>query len=458
MTPRLALLLATVSTAFWPAVASATTIGVDPNTLFTLSNGSGDGDISARLTAYGVTREVYYDPVGTIGGSDPVYYSTTYLAQAGAGLIDLGYSSALSSATIISQSANQLVSSFSTGSLSFTLTQTVQATLEGENRSGSILTQTFAITNTADTESTLSMVRYFDGDLRFNDGTLADGGGVLEQGGQLVLFETDATGSETDAQTFIGITAAGGDAAGYAVQNCCGVNIYPLPNTVDFDTNDDGFADTAYDVTLQLQRDFSIGAGATEYFSTSTLFGNGVPPAPGSIESLPLVDDSPEPNEDDVLVYSFDIPASYEPEVTIWIDPVVAVGYTYTVTGSTFHSVTAPSYLAVPDADGYELWINDTFVRLLASGDTAEFLDTDMITSFEIRGIDPDVGGTGLDPENATAFVTGISLYALTGTTVVTMAPITRDYNPDPVVPLPASIWLLMTGMGGLAALRRRKI
>ena len=38
------------------------------------------------------------------------------------------------------------------------------------------------------------------------------------------------------------------------------------------------------------------------------------------------------------------------------------------------------------------------------------------------------------------------------------MTPMTTDYNPDPVVPLPASIWLLTAGIGGLGALRRRKI
>ncbi len=41
---------------------------------------------------------------------------------------------------------------------------------------------------------------------------------------------------------------------------------------------------------------------------------------------------------------------------TIWIDPDVSIGYTYTATGSgLFASVTAPTKLSVNDDDGYLL-------------------------------------------------------------------------------------------------------
>ena len=418
----------------------------------TLTNGSGDGDISADLDVFGRTTYVLYDPVGALRASDPVYRSEIFLGLAGGGLRSLTSSGA--NASIISQSDTQLVTGFSVGNLAFTLTQTVGATFEGENRTGSILTQTFAISNQAETETALSMVRYFDGDLFFTDGSRADGGGVLTQNGQTVLFETDVSGSANDPSTFVGITGLGGTSAGFAVQQCCGVNAYPLPNTVDNDTDGDGFTNSSYDVTLQLQRDFSIAAGATEYFTTATLFGNGTPPLPGTIEDLPWVDETPETNDDGVPVYSFDIPANYEPQETIWIDPIVAVGYTYTVTGTDFYSVTAPSTLSVNDPDGYTLTAG-SLVRPLLGGETYVFGNGSGITSFTLTGINPEMG---LLPDVADAFVTGIALNVLTGSTVVTMTPITADYNPDPVVPLPASIWLLMAGMGGLAALRRRKI
>ena len=446
MKTKIALLLATVSTAVWPVLASAATTAEGS---YVITNGSDDGDIAATLDPFGASNYVLYDPVGPIGARDPVYYSAAVI-NTGNGL---SYLAGSSSAELISQTENQLVTSFSVGALGFTLTQTVQDTFEGTTRTGSILTQTYAITNTSDAASVFSMLRYFDGDLYFNDSTLADGGGVLQQNGQLVLFETDASGSANDNDTFVGITAAGGTQAGYAVQQCCGIHTYPLPNTVDGDTNGDNFVDTAYDVTLQLQRDFNVAAGQTQYFTTTTLFGNGVPPAPGSQESLPLIDENPTTNAEGVQVYSFDIPENYQPQRVIWIDPIVAVGYVYAVNnGATFFSVTAPSLASVNDTDGYTLTFGSTVVALLA-GQTYVFGAG--VNSFTLNGINPALG---LDPNNPTAFVTGIALNAIqTGSTVLTMTPIEQDYN-TPLTPLPASIWLMVAGMGGLASLRRRKI
>ena len=74
------------------------------------------------------------------------------------------------------------------------------------------------------------------------------------------------------------------------------------------------------------------------------------------------------------------------------------------------------------------------------------------MTSFTLSGIDPTLG---LDPNNPQAFVTGISLGAFTQTAArVTMTPMTANVS---AVPLPATGWALMAGIGGLAALRRRR-
>ena len=412
----------------------------------TLSNGMEDGDVTAELTLTGASRYMYYDPIGEITGRDLAYFSDTYLWNGGS-LTSL--SSYEFAATLVSRTGNQVVSSFSIGALAFTLTQTLQDTFSNAVRTGSILTQTLQMTNVGVDPLDFALVRYLDGDLYFNDGTLADGGGVLQVAGQTVLFETDASGSASDADTFVGITAEGGSFGGYAVQDCCGVNVMPLPNTVHNDTNGDGFVDTAFDVTLQLQRDFSLAAGAGQVFSTTTLFGSGVPPAPGSAESLPLIDSDPELNEDGVPVYSFEIPDSYQPGQVIWIDPVVAVGYTYEVTGSSFASVQAPSFAAVADPDGYVLTVGGVDIAL-ASGATYVFAPG--VTSFTLSGIDPALG---LDPNNPQAFVTGISLGAFSQTSaIVTMTPVTANVS---AVPLPATGWALIAGIGGLAALRRRR-
>lgn len=413
-----------------------------------LTNGSDDGDVSVDVDAFGSSGYGFYNPVGPINGGDVIYGSSVLLTQ-GSGLMDLAR--AVDTETeVLSESESQFITRFSVNQLEFTLTQTVQDTFEGVDRTGSILTQSFAIRNLTDVPNTFSLVRYLDGDLYLNDNSLADGGGVLTQGGQLVLFETEASGAANDNDTFVGITASGGTqpvGGGFAVVTCCGVDQIPLPNTVDNDNNADGFTDTAFDVTLQLQRDFSIGVGETQVFTTTTLFGNGVPPAPGSTESLPLLPDRTE-IIDGVQVFSFDIPATYTPETVIWIDPIIAVGYTYAVTGAEFFSVTAPSLAAVADGDGlYTLTVAGLGPISLASGASYSFGPG--VTSFTLTGIDPTLG---LDPSNPLAFVTGIALTNINGSATVTMTPITVETSP---VPLPASLPLLLAGLGGIAALRR---
>ncbi len=76
---------------------------------------------------------------------------------------------------------------------------------------------------------------------------------------------------------------------------------------------------------------------------------DGGAPAPGATEDNPLLDDAVLGNDS----FDFQIDLSQLTEgQTIWIDPEVATGYTYTVTGAEFASVTMPSLATVPDGDG----------------------------------------------------------------------------------------------------------
>lgn len=137
-----------------------------------------------------------------------------------------------------------------------------------------------------------------------------------------------------------------------------------------------------------------------------------------------------------------------------FIDPEIATGYTYEITGDLFFSVQAPSLGAVADGDGqyvlsYEQ-AGSMFEQILEAGDIFEF-GPGGVSSFTITGIDPALM---LDPTNVNAFVTGVSLVNgnLPGT--ITQTPITTDVN---AVPLPASGVLLLSGIAGFAFLRRRR-
>jgi hypothetical protein len=126
----------------------------------------------------------------------------------------------------------------------------------------------------------------------------------------------------------------------------------------------------------------------------------------------------------------------------VFIDPVYAEGYDYTTEGINFASVLIPAPLDGGDGT-FELLVNGQSYELLA-GQTFDFtaLDLNGISAFSIRGIDPD---EMLDPEDPTAFVTGLT-FVSQGATVVNMVA---------AVPEPGT-WMVLVS-GGLALLFRRK-
>jgi len=109
---------------------------------------------------------------------------------------------------------------------------------------------------------------------------------------------------------------------------------------------------------------------------------------------------------------------------TIFIDPPVAIGYDYAIgTGDpNFASVTLPTGIG---DNSFDLYLFDgtdwVFKTHLTGGNTYTF-DPGGVDRFRILGIEPSAG---LDPQNPTAFITGLT-FVSSGEFTGTMTPLTN--------------------------------
>lgn len=214
----------------------------------------------------------------------------------------------------------EAVSRFNVGTLQFDLTQQVQPQFDlvSINRVGTLLTQTYVVTNTAAVGTPaidFELVRYLDGDLNFDgrdglggttsnsppvgiqngvpDGASDDGGGRLFNRitGDEFLFETEQGGVSSNG-TFIGITSKPNPALPPTVfpANRFELSLFPtlrnsirngdaLKNQIANDANSDGSVDPGQEgnVTLALRNTYSLLPGASGVYTTHTIFGNGRP-------------------------------------------------------------------------------------------------------------------------------------------------------------------------------------
>lgn len=478
-----------------------------------LSNGVGDGSVNVSVDGFGSfgdavggdTSDAVYDPVGEVEAAGTTFESAIAVSFGGVrpylttGDIS-GPDNPSNDLMIVSSDDTSVTSTFSVGVLDFQLEQTLVSSFNSEGvRVGSALNQVYTITNTAEVANSFDIVRYLDGDLDF-DGSIDDGGGRIFQSGNEILFETDAASENDESTTFVGITANGGEPIetnrfeisefsslqdripeggqlGDFVQRFPDI-IIPVDGELEGPIITDGvpvaalneavfaedvpeseFIEVAYDVTLALRNEFALEAGETTTYSTTTLFGNAVPPAPGSLEALPLLPEEIDENGAFVFIIG---PGDFDIGETFFIDPVIAVGYTYEVTGATFDSVTAPTLAAVNDADGYLLeYLRSDGMAIsvmIAPGEEVSFTDGgfDGVSLFTLTGIDPALM---LDPTDDVAFVTGVSFASLSAAgapAVITQTPITIDTTPTGVIPLPPSAFLLGFAVLALGAMRRR--
>jgi hypothetical protein len=299
-------------------------------TAFILNNGPGEASTIVGVDGYGSfgsdvggdTTKVTYHPVGAQAPGSTTFDSGVAIGfaspEAGPNVSwvfltsgDIGGSGGLSNPAVTG-TATSATSQFSFGPLSFTLTQTLTPTFAGSTQIGSVLTQTYTITNPTDELIDFALVRYFDGDLLFASQLRDDdGGGRLVLGGREILFETDTATGTSESTTFVGISAEGGavpSAGRFEVAPFSGLrsrilNGAALTDRVAGDGLDgDQFIDagSGFNVTLALRNEFALAAGETAVYVTRTFFGTAVPdPVPPDDPPPPTDPDPPPPPVDE---------------------------------------------------------------------------------------------------------------------------------------------------------------
>ena len=152
--------------------------------------------------------------------------------------------------------------------------------------------------------------------------------------------------------------------------------------------------------------------------------------------------------------YQFSI-AGVKAGQTIFIDPLVAIGYKY-ATGlgnPNFASVTLP-------AVGDNLFLlsfllgQNTILQQIAA-DTQFFFPQGGVSAFDVTGIETSAM---LDPSNVTAFITGLTFIS-DGDFTGTMTPLITEVSDSAAIPEPTTLLLFGTTLAGvgLAQWRRRK-
>ena len=311
----------------------------------TLSTGDGDGALDIVVDAYGAfgnglrnnfpvpltgfpprtsASGAFFDPVGDSVDqqrSDVVFESELFFRNTvadGTPREELTAANPLLGAAlpIISVFGEDGINELATSSftmpfapdLGVTLAQRVSPTTDLlGNRRGAILIQTYRITNNGTSPATFELVRFFDGDLRFDSPTnpmsQLDGGGQTSRTttGEQILFESDnVVVSPTTARNFVGITAGVTQttpANRYAIRAASGIpaggtslrgqivsgtdnQSTGLNNIINDDAagglippND--FIATPYDVSLALRNEFiSLAPDGMVEYTTHTIFGD----------------------------------------------------------------------------------------------------------------------------------------------------------------------------------------
>lgn len=183
--------------------------------------------------------------------------------------------------------------------------------------------------------------------------------------------------------------------------------------------------------------------GNANLLSRSNSYFNFRVPEPGETKviQLPVV-------SSDTGAYAFSVD-HVGPDSVTYIDPAVAIGYDYVLGDGN------PNFASVlfPDLQGdpYDLYYSTDggMLHEMVTAGMQYFFPNGGVAGFRVSGIHP---GLGLDPNNALAFVTGLT-FASPGAFTGTMTPIVADVAN---VPEPGTLLLGAIGVIGLLGSRRR--
>lgn len=168
---------------------------------------------------------------------------------------------------------------------------------------------------------------------------------------------------------------------------------------------------------------------------------------PGAAPANPLLPTTINPDTGAFEFAPFVIGDEFPLDQFLFIDPVVAIGYEYAISGGpSFTEILLP---LLGDADGYgiELLINGNWTLVDQVADGGSYTFAEAVNGFRVVDIDPALA---LNPDSPVAFVTGIKVNEA-GTIVLSMTPITA------AVPEPATWALVFSGLVLTALSRRRR-
>lgn len=257
----------------------ADTCGVVLRTLSTGNPDTTDGALSVTVDGLGAfgsavlngPSRAYYNPTGSTGVASTVFSSNLYLDVIGYLLND-------SCSNVESESATSVVTTSDLGSVGLRVTQSVAPV----GSQGSVLRQSYQITNQTGAALDLAIVRHIDGDLYFAGDYTDDGGAGRADGSSLYEFEW--SDDHAAPSTYVGIS---GDLDGNDIPDRWTIQPYPYWDDIEGaggipasdsgiiadDGDGDGVVDDPYDVTLSQQWQASILDGAAVTFTTVTRFG-----------------------------------------------------------------------------------------------------------------------------------------------------------------------------------------